>query len=49
VTFYPHYYSTYCIHDLHDECRLTCKTCGAPCMCDCHLRDPDEDDDDAEM
>jgi hypothetical protein len=35
---WPHYTSTYCIHELHDACRLTCKTCGAPCRCDCHAR-----------
>lgn len=33
---YPHYTSTYCIHDLHDECRLTCKTCVRHCLCACH-------------
>jgi cytochrome c556 len=31
-----HYTSTYCIHDDHEHCRLTCKTCGAPCRCACH-------------
>jgi excisionase family DNA binding protein len=31
---HAHYVSTYCIHDNHDACRLTCKTCGAPCRCD---------------
>jgi len=36
AVFYPHYWSTYCIHDRHDECRLTCKTCKAPCLCTCH-------------
>ena len=36
ISFYPHYYSTYCIHDLHNTCRLTCKTCGDRCRCDCH-------------
>jgi hypothetical protein len=30
------YVSTYCIHRLHDQCRLTCKTCGAACLCPCH-------------
>jgi len=33
---YPHYWSTYCIHELHDQCRLTCKHCKAPCLCGCH-------------
>lgn len=32
-----HYYvSTYCVHELHDECRLICKHCHAPCLCPCH-------------
>lgn len=31
-----HYLSTYCIHEAHDQCRLTCKTCDAPCRCSCH-------------
>lgn len=31
---HPHYTSTYCIHGLHDECRMTCKTCGAFCLCE---------------
>lgn len=31
-----HYVSTYCIHSRHHDCRLTCKTCGAPCRCSCH-------------
>jgi hypothetical protein len=34
--YYPHYYSTYCIHDLHDQCRLTCKHCEKQCRCACH-------------
>lgn len=34
--YYPHYWSTYCMHGLHDACRLTCKTCEAPCRCPCH-------------
>lgn len=33
---YPHYYSTYCMHELHDECRETCKHCSERCKCDCH-------------
>jgi hypothetical protein len=36
TSLYPHYFSTYCIHDLHQDCRLTCKTCRAPCLCACH-------------
>lgn len=31
-----HYFSTYCMHGLHDDCRLTCKHCKAPCRCECH-------------
>lgn len=34
--FFPHYFSTYCIHGLHGDCRLTCKTCQLPCRCECH-------------
>ena len=33
---WPHYWSTYCIHDLHDRCRRLCKTCGQMCVCPCH-------------
>ena len=33
---YPHYWSTACIHDRHDECRRTCKFCDQPCRCSCH-------------
>lgn len=33
---YPHYTSTYCIHEQHDQCRLTCKTCERECLCACH-------------
>lgn len=34
--YYPHYYSTYCVHGLHEQCRLTCKHCEQPCLCRCH-------------
>lgn len=34
--YYSHYFSTYCIHGLHDDCRLTCKHCARACCCDCH-------------
>lgn len=37
---WPHYTSTYCIHDRHADCRLSCKTCKAPCRCSCHDPDP---------
>lgn len=30
------YVSTYCQHDWHSDCRLTCKVCGADCLCQCH-------------
>ena len=39
-TFQGHYFSTYCLHDLHTDCRLTCKICAKPCRCRCH-RDSD--------
>lgn len=44
------YWSTHCRHNNHDACNATslapgvprrpaqCKTCGAPCICDCHFR-----------
>jgi hypothetical protein len=31
------YTSTYCLHGLHEDCRLVCKVCAAPCRCDCHI------------
>lgn len=34
--WHPHYTSTYCIHQDHEHCRMTCKTCKAPCLCECH-------------
>ena len=34
--FWPHYWSTYCIHNKHGDCRLTCKHCERPCLCPCH-------------
>lgn len=30
------YVSTACLHDRHDDCRLICKWCDAPCNCRCH-------------
>jgi len=36
VTRAGHYVSTYCLHDLHADCRLTCKHCTSPCRCSCH-------------
>jgi hypothetical protein len=30
------YLSTYCLHGRHGACRLVCKTCDAPCVCECH-------------
>lgn len=34
--YYKHYTSTYCIHGDHSVCKLTCKTCQSPCLCQCH-------------
>jgi hypothetical protein len=31
------YLSTACLHQIHERCRLTCKTCSAPCTCPCHI------------
>jgi hypothetical protein len=36
INCHPHYTSTYCIHEDHENCRLVCKTCEEPCLCDCH-------------
>jgi hypothetical protein len=36
ATRWPHYWSTYCMHGLHADCRLTCKICKSPCRCRCH-------------
>jgi hypothetical protein len=30
------YLSTACYHREHVRCRLTCKFCETPCICDCH-------------
>lgn len=30
------YKSTACKHELHDQCRETCKFCEAKCRCQCH-------------
>src|SRR6266850_1099515 len=30
------YLSTACQHDLHAQCRQTCKFCGVYCLCPCH-------------
>jgi hypothetical protein len=30
------YTSTACQHAVHDRCRLSCKFCFSPCMCECH-------------
>lgn len=35
------YLSTYCVHGQHEMCRLSCKVCKAPCLCECH-EGPDE-------
>lgn len=31
------YVSTYCQHEQHNDCRLSCKLCKAPCLCRCHV------------
>lgn len=31
-----HYFSTYCLHGLHANCRITCKHCPRTCRCPCH-------------
>ena len=36
-----HYLSTYCFHERHGDCRLTCKGCEAPCRCACHRNEPE--------
>ena len=30
------YISTYCLHEIHKDCRLYCKHCTSPCICPCH-------------
>lgn len=30
------YVSTACIHDVHGQCRVTCKFCPSRCRCACH-------------
>jgi hypothetical protein len=30
------YLSTACLHEVHTECRRTCKFCDSQCVCDCH-------------
>lgn len=36
TTFLPHYFSTSCFHDLHGQCKGSCKFCPEKCRCDCH-------------
>jgi hypothetical protein len=38
--YLPHYFSTSCLHDLHDECKGVCKFCPAKCRCECHREKP---------
>lgn len=33
------YTSTYCLHGQHGACRRVCKSCPAPCECDCGHHD----------
>jgi hypothetical protein len=35
-TFFPHYLSTSCLHECHDQCKGKCKFCEERCRCDCH-------------
>jgi hypothetical protein len=30
------YFSTYCFHKECNDCRLACKICESPCICECH-------------
>jgi hypothetical protein len=39
-TFLPHYYSTPCMHGLHDQCKGKCKFCEERCRCACHSAPP---------
>jgi hypothetical protein len=40
---WPHYFSTSCMHGLHEVCKGICKFCPEKCRCDCHQdRDVDE-------
>lgn len=40
TTAAPHdYLSTACYHDLHDQCRKTCKFCFEKCKCPCHANE----------
>jgi hypothetical protein len=37
VTFFlPHYFSTSCLHELHETCKGKCKFCEERCRCPCH-------------
>jgi hypothetical protein len=36
LTRLGHYYSTWCMHGLHHQCKAECKRCAAPCRCRCH-------------
>lgn len=38
LTRLAHYYSTWCMHKQHEQCKGSCKSCAAPCRCDCHLQ-----------
>ena len=33
---WPHYFSTTCMHGLHDKCKGKCKFCEEKCRCRCH-------------
>lgn len=36
------YESTACHHNLHDQCRRSCKFCASSCICKCHLPESDQ-------
>jgi len=39
----PHVYlSTACMHELHDKCIKKCKFCPSKCVCDCHVWNRDQ-------
>ena len=38
------YLSTACLHGEHDQCRLRCKVCDRPCVCEHHGKGGDNDE-----
>lgn len=37
------YQSTACLHELHEQCRKTCKFCYEACRCSCHAEEVSPD------